>query len=182
MIEFATVARPYAKALFELADEKKQLANWSQWLVELVWLVQQEKIAALIEQVDVSAAQKANELIQILESSGDSKSEEFRNFIRILAEEKRLVVLPEISKQYQDLVLAKEHIKQATIYTAYEIADEAQKSQIIQDLEQRFNTRLQAEFQIEPELIGGVKVEIGDQVLDLSVQGKLQKLYATMIN
>lgn len=72
--------------------------------------------------------------------------------------------------------------KEAVIYTAYDVTSEGQRAKIISDLEQYFNTRLKASFKIEPDLIGGLKVEVGDQVLDLSVQGKLKALYATMTN
>lgn len=181
MIEFATVARPYAKALFELASEKKQLDNWLNRLGQLSWAVEQPEVANLIAQTDIAADQKANELIQILEAES-SVDTEFKNFVQVLAEEKRLAVIPAILTQYQELVLKQNNTKQAVVYTAFEIADEHQKAQIVSDLEQHFDTRLQATFQPAPELIGGIKVEVGDQVLDLSVQGKLQKLYATMIN
>lgn len=182
MIEFATVARPYAKALFELAGEKEQVASWLKGLVELAWLVQQPKVAELISQSETDAAHKAAELTRLLSDSEAIQSVEFKNFIQVLAEEKRLAVLPEIQAQYQELVLSRDNAKQATVYTAYEIADEQQRAQIISDLEQRFNVRLKATFQTAPELIGGIKVEVGDQVLDLSVQGKLNKLYTTMTN
>ena len=91
-------------------------------------------------------------------------------------------VLPEIYEQFKELVLSRKHIRQAVVYTAYDIADENQKQQIIQDLEQHFQTKLQAVFETDRDLIGGIKAVVGDQVLDLSVQGKLQKLYATMTN
>lgn len=182
MIEFATVARPYAKALFELASEKQQLANWLRHLGRLAWVVEQSEVKAFIAQPEISSTQKAEQLIQILNEDQAIQSAEFENFVRVVSEEKRLAILPEIFVQYQDLVLSQDNVQQAVVYTAFEIADEQQKAQIISDLEQHFNTRLQATFEIQPELIGGIKVEVGDQVLDLSVQGKLQKLYTTMTN
>ena len=100
----------------------------------------------------------------------------------MVAQEKRLMALPEIFNHYKSLVLQKDQAKQAIIYTAYDVASEGQGAKIVSDLEQRFNVRLQATFQTDPELIGGVKVVMGDQILDLSVQGKLQQLYTTMMN
>ena len=106
----------------------------------------------------------------------------FRNFVHVVADEKRLWVLPEIYVQYQDLVLSRNNTKKAVIYSAFEFASEGQKAKIVADLEQHFNTRLEAVFNVEPSLIAGIKVEVDDQVLDLSIQGKLQKLYTAMTN
>ncbi|SSY80742.1 F0F1 ATP synthase subunit delta [Alysiella crassa] len=182
MIEFATVARPYAKALFELAEQKKQIETWLNGLAELAWLMQQPKVVTLLEQADLSATQKADDLIQLMADSKAMQDVEFKNFLHVVAQEKRLVALPEIYAQYKTLVLSRNNTKQAVIYTAFDIAGEGQRAKIISDLEQHFNTRLQATFKTQPDLIGGVKVEVGDQVLDLSVQGKLKALYATMTN
>lgn len=182
MIEFATVARPYAKALFELAEKHQQVQAWLDGLAELAWLVQQPKVADLLGQADLDAAQKAETLIQLLDHSKAVKSTEFKNFVHVVTQEKRLVVLPEIYSQYKNFALSHNNTKQAIVYTAYSIAGEGQRAKIISDLEQRFNTRLQATFKTDPDLIGGVKVEVGDQVLDLSVQGKLKALYAAIIN
>ena len=181
MIEFATVARPYAKALFELAEQKQQTECWLGGLAQLAWLVQQPQVSGLLGQVDTDAAQKANELTALLDCPDAVKSAEFGNFVQVLAQEKRLAVLPEIYAQYQNLVLMQNHVEKAVIYTAYDVAAKEQ-AKIVSDLEQYFNTRLQASFQTDPGLIGGVKVEVGDQVLDLSVQAKLNRLYTAMTN
>ena len=182
MAEFATIARPYAKALFELADEKKQIESWLSGLKELAWSVQQPQVAALIEETETDSKHKTEFLVDLLKDSAAMKDELFRNFVSIVAAEKRLQVLPAIYTQYQDLALSRNNAKKAVVYSAFEFASEGQKAKIINDLEQHFNTRLEATFEVDPELIGGIKVEVGDQVLDLSVQGKLQQLYAAMTN
>lgn len=181
MIEFATVARPYAKALFELAEQKGQTESWLDGLMQSAWLMQQPKMAAFINNADLDAEQKAVEILKLLDSKA-AGSQEFKNFVYVVAQEKRLQALPEIYKQYRELVLAKEHSKQAVIYTAYDVVSEGQRAKIVSDLEQHFQTRLQADFVTDSNLIGGLKVIVGDQVLDLSVQGKLKQLYATMTN
>ncbi len=180
MTEFATIARPYAKALFSLATEKNQVDNWLSNLAELAWLMQQSTVVDFLNQADKNYTTQADDLLNLLSKSSVSK--EFKNFVYVVAQEKRLVVLPEIYVQYENLVLAGNDTKEAVIYTAYDVTSEGQRAKIISDLEQYFNTRLKASFKIEPDLIGGLKVEVGDQVLDLSVQGKLKALYATMTN
>ena len=104
-----------------------------------------------------------------------------KNFVSILAEQKRLLVLPEIYAQYQDLTLALNHTKRALIRSAYAL-NAAQLADLTTELQQRFGSALEIRTEVDPDLIGGVKVEIGDQVLDLSLQGKLNALYAAMTN
>ncbi|MDO5059630.1 MAG: F0F1 ATP synthase subunit delta [Neisseria sp.] len=182
MAEFATIARPYAKALFDLADKQHQIESWLSGLKELAWAVQQPKVVALVEDTATDSKNKAEALLGLLSDSSVTGNELFRNFVQVVAEEKRLQVLPEICAQYQDLALSRNNAKKAVIFSAFEITDKAQQQQIIEDLEKRLNTRLDATFDTDSSLIGGIKVEVGDQVLDLSVQGKLQKLYAAMMN
>ena len=104
-----------------------------------------------------------------------------KNFITVLAEQKRLPVLPEVYAQYQALTLSFNHTKSAVIYSAYPLTED-QLAELAEILKKRFDSKLQITTEVAPELIGGVKVEVGDQVLDLSVQGKLNALYATMTN
>ncbi|MBS9339591.1 F0F1 ATP synthase subunit delta [Neisseria elongata] len=182
MAEFATIARPYAKALFELANEKHQIESWLSGLRELAWSVAQARVASLIEDTRTNSKEKADFLLKLLTDEQVAGDKTFRNFVHVVADEKRLLVLPEIYVQYQDLVLSRNNTKKAVIYSAFEFASEGQKAKIVADLEQHFNTRLEAVFNVEPSLIAGIKVEVDDQVLDLSIQGKLQKLYTAMTN
>ncbi|MDO1510837.1 MULTISPECIES: F0F1 ATP synthase subunit delta [unclassified Neisseria] len=177
MAEFATIARPYAKALFGLAQEKNQIESWLGGLKELSSVVQQVKIAAFIEQPEKSASDKAEVLVGLVELNDAS----LKNFVHVLAEQKRLQLLPEVYAQFQDLSLTLNHTKRAVIYSAYELTD-VQLKDLVAELQERFGTSLEITTEVDSELIGGVKVEMGDQVLDLSLQGKLNALYAAMIN
>ena len=177
MAEFATIARPYAKALFSLAQEKNQIESWLGELKELAAVVQDEKVIAFIEQPETGASEKAETLKGLV----GIKNVELANFITVLAEQKRLLVLPEIYAQYQDLTLIHNNTKSAVIYSAYELSSQ-QLADVTDILTKRFNSKLDVVTKVALELIGGIKVEVGDQVLDLSVQGKLNALYATMTN
>lgn len=177
MAEFATIARPYAKALFSLAQEKNQIESWLGELKELAAVVQDEKVIAFIEQPETGASEKAETLKGLV----GIENVELANFITVLAEQKRLLVLPEIYAQYQDLTLIHNNTKSAVIYSAYELSSQ-QLADVTDILTKRFNSKLDVVAKVAPELIGGIKVEVGDQVLDLSVQGKLNALYATMTN
>ena len=96
MAEFATIARPYAKALFNLAQEKNQIESWLGGLEELAAVVQNEKVISLIERPETNTSEKVNVLAELVEL----KSDELKNFITVLAEQKRLPVLPGVYAQY----------------------------------------------------------------------------------
>ena len=89
--------------------------------------------------------------------------------------------MPEIYTLYQDFTLSRNNTEKASGYSAYPL-NEGQLGKLVGELEARFATKLDAQLRVEQDLIGGVKVEIGDQVLDLSVQGRLRSLYAAMTN
>lgn len=178
MAEFATIARPYAKALFSLAQEQNQTESWLDELKTLAELVLQPKVQLLIDEPECEYREKAKDIVSILDTQ---PSDEIKNFIYLLAQNKRLLILPAIYTLFQDYTLSHNDIREATVYTAYSI-DDTQFARIVNDLEAHFNSRLKVHQVVEPELIGGVKVEVGDQVLDLSVQGKLNTLHAALMN
>ena len=177
MAEFATIARPYAKELFGLAQEKKQIESWLGELKNLSAVVRQEKVISLIEQPETDTSEKARLLTDLVGLKDDS----LKNFVTVLAEQKRLPILPEVYVQYQDLTLTLNDTKSAVIYSAYELTS-AQAAELTEMLKKRFNTELVVTTQVDPKLIGGIRVEVGDQVLDLSIRGKLNALYTTMTN
>lgn len=99
MAEFATIARPYAKALFELANEKHQIESWLSGLKELAWSVDQARVASLIEDTRTNSKGKADFLLKLLTDEQVAGDKTFRNFVHVVADEKRLWVLPEIYVQ-----------------------------------------------------------------------------------
>ncbi|MCC9395544.1 F0F1 ATP synthase subunit delta, partial [Enterobacter hormaechei subsp. steigerwaltii] len=102
MAEFATIARPYAKALFGLAQEKNQIESWLGGLEKLAAVVQEGKVASLIDRPETNASEKADILIDLV----GLKDKELKNFVIVLAGQKRLSILPEVYAQYQDLTLS----------------------------------------------------------------------------
>lgn len=181
MAELATIARPYAKALFELAVEKGHTEAWLEKLKELAWAVGQPKLSAFIEDAGITSSVKADTLIGLLDDIHAPQYAELRNFLYVLSEGGRLMVLPSIYAQYQEFVLSKEHVQKAVIYSAFPMS-EGQFAKVVSDCQQKFGNKLDATLEIMPELIGGIKIEVGDKVLDLSVQGKLKNLYSAMVN
>lgn len=179
MAECATIARPYAKALFDLAREKNQTESWFGELKILAEVVQSERVAEFINQPELEYKQKAEGLLSLLDKQ--PVDSEVRNFVYILAENKRLSLLPDIFIQYQDFTLESHNTTKVVVYSAYPMT-EGLMGKLISDIESHFQSKFEAELVVDPELIGGVKVVIGDQVLDLSIQGRLNALYTTMMN
>ena len=169
MAETVTIARPYAEAVFQLADSKGTLAQWATVLT---------RAAAIAADPDMrqtmgNPAVRAEQLYGLFASLvGDGLFTESQNLIRVLIENRRLALLPEISGIYEQLKNEREGVVEAQIGSAFALEGEALAT-LVADLEQRFKRRIQPVVTIEPELIGGVRVQVGDEVIDGSVRGKL---------
>lgn len=172
MAETRTIARPYAEAVFKLAKSQNDLARWSDMLQLAAAVATDENIRSLIGNPKVSS-RKLSELF--LDICGGSVNEEGRNFILLLAENGRLEILPEVSELYEQLKTHHEGVLDANVISAFAMSD-AQLRDLVADLEVKFRRKIEAKVSVDPELIGGVIVEIGDEVLDASVRGKLEAM------
>lgn len=178
MAELVTIARPYAEAVFRTALETKALAVWSERLSLLSAIAGDDLMRSCIGNPELSAAQKSALFKSLVGRTVDAGE---ANLIDVLAANERLSALPEIAGLFEALRSAQEGVKEATIYSAFPV-DDAQLKALIEDLEARFKTRLTAEVVVDQSLIGGVKIVVGDQVLDTSVRGKLESLRLALKN
>ena len=171
MAELATIARPYAEALFKAAGvgDRAQFAAQVQSLADIAGDAQLRQFA---DSPKVSAAQVFDLVTSVLKTP---LSDAAKNLLRVVIDNGRLAALPEVASQYHRLVNAGSGVSDATIYSAYEISD-AQLAELKTTLEQRFGRKLDAHVQIEPALIGGVRVVVGDEVLDTSVKARLERM------
>ncbi|QRN41450.1 MAG: F0F1 ATP synthase subunit delta [Neisseriaceae bacterium] len=177
MTELATVARPYAKALYSLAQERNKLESWLKQLSVLSEVSLNPKVQILIESPKFSKNQKIDSFSSIVGKDGlDGMLE---NFLVILIENNRVQLINAIYELYKEMVLATEGIGQATLYSAYPLSDD-EFADLVRSVETHCGAKLATKLVIEPELIGGFKVEFGDQVLDMSVKSELDSLYQTM--
>ena len=176
MAEIATLARPYAEAAFKLAREKSALAAWSDGLELLETIVQEPQLQALISDPNVSP--QALESL-VLGVAGNRLEGAARNFVQVLIENGRFELMEEIRAQYEALRLEHEGVLEAHIVSALPLADE-QVRELVACLEARHQRRVRARINIDPQLIGGVKIIVGDKVIDGTVRGRLEAMAAAL--
>ena len=172
MAEPSTIARPYAEAAFRLADAQGKLADWSATLANLASVAADARVRAAIGDPNFPAAKIAGLFIAILAGKLTGETE---NFVRVLAENGRLEVLAEIRAQYEVLKNEREGVVEAEISTAFDM-DQAQLADLVGRLEKRTGRKVRARVSVDKSLIGGVKIAIGDQVIDGSARAQLGAL------
>lgn len=172
MAEIATLARPYANAVFELAQESGELDLWSRQLAFLAIAMAEPTVKALVEAPSLSDAQKAFRLLELVR---DNATSSVGNFIQVLAENKRLPLLFEISEQFEALKADAEKLLDVEITSTVPLTDE-ELSGFTQALERRFDQNINVSTAIDETLLGGAVIRAGDTVIDGSVRSKLDKL------
>jgi F-type H+-transporting ATPase subunit delta len=175
MAELATIARPYAEALFRVA-KSGNLGAWSKLLSEMAQVASHPDVKEFAGNPKVSDKQVSDTFLSLLRSDVNPEA---RNFIGMLAENGRLTLLPEIAEQFHVLKNAQEGAADAEITSAFEMSD-AQVKDLVATLEKKFGRKLNPAVTIDPSLIGGVRVTVGDEVLDTSVRAKLQKMHTAL--
>ena len=172
MAEPGTVARPYAEAAFELADAQGKLPEWSAALANLAAVSRDAGVRAAVNNPGLTAAQSAGIIISILAGrlAGDAE-----NFLRVLAENGRLELLPEIREHFETLRNEREGVLDAEIQTAFEL-EPAQLAELVARLEKRTGRTVRTRVSVDPTLIGGARIVIGDKVIDGSARAQLAAL------
>jgi F-type H+-transporting ATPase subunit delta len=175
MAEIATIARPYAEALFRVALSGK-LAAWSDLVSEMAHVAAHPDVQAFVHSPAVSTQQMTDTFLAALKSPVDAEA---KNFVKTLADNGRLTLLPEIAAQFHVLKNAHEGADDAEITSAFALSD-SQVSELVAALEKKFGRKLLPSVAVDSDLIGGVRVVIGDEVLDTSVRAKLQQLHVAL--
>lgn len=176
MAELATIARPYAEAVFRLAKQGNALPAWSDALNMIASVYQDPQMQAAMANPKVSSVDIEKLLLAICGERIDAVA---RNLIQLLVYNRRLSVLAEIRDMFEQLKLEDEGKLDAKISSAFPMED-AQRSDVVNLLSSRFKRKINATVTVDPELIGGIKVEVGDKVWDASVRGRLQTMAATL--
>jgi F-type H+-transporting ATPase subunit delta len=176
MAELSTLARPYAKAAFEYALAAKDLAGWSKQLATAAAVAQTPTLVKLLNAPDLTAEQRANALLNVC---GDALSGNGRNFIRALADNKRLTLLPQIALQFEQLKANQEKSVDVDVVSAFPL-DSAVADRLAQALRGKLQREVTINSSVDKSLLGGVLVRAGDVVIDGSVRGRLAKLALAM--
>jgi len=172
MAELTTIARPYAQAIFELAQSEGTLAQWSDMLALAAAVAADPQIVALIDSPQLTEAQLSELVTGIC---GDRLDAHGRNVIRLLAENHRLAVLPEIARLYEQRRSQAEGAVHAELISAFAPTAEQQKA-VIEALKKRLGRDIQLQCSVDAALLGGAVVRAGDLVIDGSVRGRLARL------
>jgi F-type H+-transporting ATPase subunit delta len=176
MAELATIARPYADALFKAsagATDLNALVQQVQSLAEVAGNAQLRQYAASPK---VGAPQVIDLITSVVKTP---LSDAVLNLLRTMVENDRLAALPEVAHQFLMLVNTRSGVSDAVIHSAFPI-DPAQLGDVVATLEKRFARKLSAQVVIEPELIGGIRVVVGDEVLDTSIKARLEQMKAVL--
>jgi F-type H+-transporting ATPase subunit delta len=171
MAELATIARPYAEALFQVAKPGEAKA-WVPVLDALAQVAEDAELRSFADNPKFSAEQVQSVMTDATKHPLPSA---LQNFLRTVIENGRLAALPAVAQQFHALANASSGVSQAQIFSAYPIAD-AQLGDVVATLEKRFGRKLEVSVSIEPELIGGIRVVVGDEVLDTSVKARLERM------
>jgi F-type H+-transporting ATPase subunit delta len=175
MAESLTIARPYAEAAFKHARDSGQLQAWSDALARVATVVAQDAARALLSEPALSVEQRAGLIADV--SGGLDPSQ--RNFLSLLAQNERLALAGEIAQLFDRLRNEHEGLIEAQITSAFPL-NAAQVDSIVATLAERFGRKVKALVSVDAELIGGVSIRMGDEVIDASVRGKLSQLSSAL--
>ena len=180
MAELATIARPYAEALLK-ASAGGDAATLAAEVTALAQVAADPQMRRFADDPKACAAQVVEVLMSIAKTpSGASPGTAAKNLVATVIDNGRLVALPEIARQFQALLDAKSGTSQATVESAFPI-DAAQLAEVKAAMERRFLRNLDLHVVVKPELIGGIRVIVGDEVLDTSIRARLEQMKAALV-
>lgn len=172
MAELATLARPYANAVFDVAKHDGELDRWSRMLALLSAAAEAPAMRQLLAAPEVDELQKAYRLTEVC---GDELNDRARRVVQVLATNRRLALLAEIREQFEALRAEEQASLDVTVTSAFALT-EGQQSSLKNALHRRFNKEINMTSEVDSTLIGGAVIRAGDTVIDGSIRGRLSKL------
>jgi F-type H+-transporting ATPase subunit delta len=176
MAEIATVARPYAEAVFKSAVEKALLGPASESIALVAAIAADEQMRSALMNPRVSAQQKKD---LFSAAAGDRLDPTVKNLVSVLVDGHREVLIGSIAEQFEELKRDHERVLQAHITSAQPLSD-SQRAEIVSALERRYGKKVEAQLDVDPQLLGGARVQIGDQVIHASVRDALGQMAAAL--
>ncbi|ABM35577.1 F0F1 ATP synthase subunit delta [Polaromonas naphthalenivorans] len=178
MAELATIARPYADALYKA--QGSDLATTALWVDKLAAVAGNAQLLQFADSPKVSVDQVFDVVAGVASNANDPLPEAARNFLRLVIENGRLSALPEIASQFRSLKNAAGGMTDAVVFSAFPM-DEQALNDIAAVLEKRFGRKLGIKVELDPSLIGGIRAVVGDEVLDTSVKARLEQMKMALI-
>jgi F-type H+-transporting ATPase subunit delta len=172
MAEAITIVRPYAAAAFRLAKEQNALVHWSEMLAYASAVASDAKMKEVVDNPKVDAADLERLFLSLCEKKLDKAGQ---NLVKLLVEYGRLALLPEVAQAFEKLKAQDEGMLEAEITAATKPSDSEIKA-LVKKLEAKFGKKIETSIKVDPEIIGGIKIVIGDTVIDASVRGQLQEM------
>ena len=172
MLAETTLARPYARAAFDLAEKSAALESWRNALSASAEVVATESASRIIGHPKIDDGQILALFSDVL---GENMIDAFRNFLNVLMHYRRLPLLPEIYAQFETLRRASEQRLKVHVTSAIEL-DSGQREKLAARLQQRFGAEVDMDTEVDAELLGGLVVRAGDRVIDASLRGRLEQL------
>lgn len=177
MAELSTIARPYAAAAFAAAkDSQVGLETWAKAVKQLSEVVSVPEVITILSDPKTTDADS----LAVFDTVLPKMPADVKNFVQLVVENDRWLVLPQIAEQFEQLKNAHEGKAVAQITSAFELTQE-QVEDLLKSLEKKFSVSLQPEVKVDSALIGGVRVIVGDQVLDTSVQAQISRLHDKLV-
>ncbi len=180
MAETLTLARPYAKAVFELASERHETEQWVLLLKQLAGFTRNHEVQVILGDPQVPAAVRAEVLLELCSKAGHKLDVHARNFVKLLADYRRLPLLPVITAEYAALREQAENVVEVELRAATRV-DAGEQARISAALKHKLNRDIKLTCITDPTLIGGAVIRAGDLVIDGSVREKLSRLAAAII-
>ncbi|TXJ05897.1 MAG: F0F1 ATP synthase subunit delta [Acinetobacter sp.] len=177
MAELLTLARPYAKAAFAYASEQNAIDNWSAALQLLGATVQDGAFSAYLNRPELTPAEQVSVFAKVL---GEQQSTAVSNFLTLLADNGRLALLPEIEAEFEQLKSQNNNTVDVVIESAFPLTS-VQEQLLTHALEKKFEAAVNVSVEVKPELIAGVVIRAGDQVIDDSARNKLEKMRTRLL-
>ncbi|MGZ8189135.1 MAG: F0F1 ATP synthase subunit delta [Methylosarcina sp.] len=176
MSELATLARPYASAVFKRAKETGATSKWAESLAFIEAVLTNQDVSKIVDNPNVSNERKS---ALMLELCGEKMDPEVGNFLQLLVHNKRLGLISSITRLYEKLKAQDEGYIEADVFTAYALTKEA-KTQFASSLEKKLGKKVHMKAAVDKTLIGGVLVRAGDKVIDGSIRGQLKQMQKTL--
>jgi F-type H+-transporting ATPase subunit delta len=176
MAEIATVARPYAEAAFKAALERGALAAAAEGIAVIAAIASDERMRSVLSNPRVNAQQKKQLFSEV---AGARLDETTRSLLSVLVDNRREELIASVAEQFDELKREQERIVRARITSAQPLTD-AQRGDIVAALEKQYGKKVEAEMDVDPQLLGGARVQVGDQVIHASVRDALAQMAAAL--